>query len=203
MNDETILCGIDEAGRAPLSGPVVAACAIVDTASLEACPDLYAINDSKTMSRKKRDAMADRLMAYCAYGIAQASVEEIDEINIHHASLLAMQRACRAMCDNFGITPDYCHVDGKFTPPHLPCPAEPLIKGDARCRHTGAASILAKVTRDRYMAELDHIYPGYGWARNAGYPTREHISALHEYGITPHHRRTFSPVRQLGLPLKA
>jgi ribonuclease HII len=200
---EPLLCGIDEAGRAPLAGPVVAACVIVRQVTLEQNPALSAINDSKAISRSKREALADILIECCAYGIAGASVEEIDDMNIHHASLLAMQRACQAMCTDFDVAPDYCNIDGKFVPDNLPCPAEALIKGDARCRHIGAASILAKVHRDRHMGELDRDYPGYGWARNAGYPTREHITALHEHGITPHHRQSFAPVRQLGLPLGA
>ena len=203
MQIDTTVCGIDEAGRAPLAGPVVAACAIVDGAALDRNPALSAINDSKALARLKRERLADLLSESCAYGIAEAGVTEIDSLNIHHASLLAMQRACRAMCENFGIVPDHCHIDGKFVPEHLPCPAEALVKGDARCRHIGAASILAKVTRDRHMAELDKAFPGYGWARNAGYPTKEHITALHRLGITPHHRRSFAPVRQLGLPLGA
>ena len=200
---EPIICGIDEAGRAPLAGPVVAACVIVDAEALARNPSLTAINDSKTLARSKREALADLLVESCAYGVAEASVEEIDTMNIHHASLLAMQRACRAMCDYFDVHPDHCNIDGKFVPDNLPCPAEAFVKGDARCRQIGAASILAKVRRDRHMAELDRNYPGYGWKRNAGYPTQEHIAALHTHGVTPHHRRSFAPVRQLGLPLGA
>ncbi len=187
----TPVCGVDEAGRGPLSGPVVAA-AVILPATLP--PALAALDDSKKLSAAKRDILFAAITATCAYGIAQASPAEIDQLNIHHATLLAMQRAIAAL----PCAPGFILVDGKFIPP-VSIPAQAVVKGDALCSAIAAASILAKVSRDKMMCALDTEYPGYGWAHNAGYPTAEHLAALRTLGITPHHRRSFGPVAQQSL----
>lgn len=189
----TSICGIDEAGRGPLAGPVVAA-AVILPRELE----LPGLNDSKKLSAAKRERLFESLMGddRVIKCVAQASVEEIDELNILRATHLAMRRAAE------GLNPpaDFCLIDG-LPVPGFPLPSQNIVKGDARCLCIAAASILAKVTRDRLMKELDREYPMYGFARNAGYGTAAHLKALREYGITPHHRRSFAPVAQMSLPL--
>lgn len=188
------VCGIDEAGRAPLAGPVVAACVYVP-------PERRAesfwrdVNDSKLVSKPKREHLAECIRAACAFGIASASVEEIDSVNIFQASFLAMRRACHNMIADFGVGIDLALIDGKFVPKEFPCPAAALVGGDGKSRSIAAASILAKTVRDDIMATLAREHPGYGWERNAGYPVPEHIAALTQLGVTPHHRRSFAPVR--------
>ena len=187
------ICGIDEAGRGPLAGPVMAAAVIL--------PQGYALeglNDSKKLTAKRREQLFEHLMnddsvMKC---IASAGVEEIDELNILRATHLAMQRAARGLPQ----PPDFCLIDG-LAVPGFPIPSQNLVKGDARCLSIAAASILAKVSRDRYMLELDALYPQYGFARHAGYGTKAHMQAIQQYGITPHHRRSFAPVAQMELPL--
>lgn len=181
------VAGVDEAGRGPWAGPVVAAAVIL---SPHAIPD--GIDDSKALPRARREYLFDQLRrhAVCATGIA--GVEEIDRLNILRASMLAMQRAIAALSP----APRYALVDGNHLP-ELPCPARPVIRGDAMSLSIAAASIVAKVTRDRLMTELAERYPAYGWERNAGYGTRQHQEALARHGVTPHHRRSFAPVRAL------
>ena len=187
------VAGIDEAGRGPLAGPVVAAAVVFETSDLDT--DLIAgIDDSKRLSPTAREhaylALRDLAGKGGAHiGIGRAEVEEIDRINILQASLQAMARAVA----DLGIVPGFALVDGNIVPP-LDCPAEPVVKGDQRSVSIAAASIVAKVTRDRLMVRLDEETPGYGWARNAGYPTPAHLDALAELGATRHHRRSFGPV---------
>lgn len=184
-----LIAGTDEAGRGPLVGPVVAAAVILDPDNL---PE--GINDSKKLSAAKREALFDEIQARCVnFAVAEASAEEIDRINILQASLLAMRRAV----EKLSLTPAHCLVDGNRLPNALPCPVTAVIGGDAKSLSIAAASILAKVARDRMMADLAREYPQYGWEKNAGYPTAEHLAALAEHGITPHHRRSFAPVRNL------
>ena len=187
------VCGIDEAGRGPLAGPVVAAAVILP-------PDyeLPGLNDSKKLTARKREALYEALMADDAVQkcIAQATVEEIDELNILRATHLAMRRAAEGLPG--GV--DYCLIDG-LPVPGFPLPSRSIVKGDARCLSIAAASILAKVWRDHYMQDLHRQHPEYGFDRHAGYGTKAHMQALREHGVTIHHRRTFAPVTQLELPL--
>lgn len=185
-----LIVAIDEVGRGPLAGPVVAAAAILDPNTIPA-----GINDSKKLSAAKREALFEAINASAKTAIGIASVEEIDEHNILQATFLAMQRAYHALGEEASIA----LIDGNKAP-KLPCPTRCIIKGDAVCVSIAAASIIAKVTRDRMMAELDTQFPGYGWAGNAGYGTAEHLQGLAILGVTPHHRRSFAPVREL-LPI--
>jgi len=188
---EGIVCGIDEAGRAPLAGPVSAACVHVPEEKRD-LPFWPSVRDSKKLSARMRDTLFDEIVAHCPHGIAFAEAHEIDAINIHHASHLAMTRAYRAMCRDFRIVPAMALVDGKFLPKKdIDCAMLAVIGGDDISRSIAAASILAKVTRDRLMQELHEAYPAYGWDRNAGYPTAIHRNALSEHGPTPHHRQSF------------
>ena len=187
------VCGIDEAGRGPLAGPVVAAAVVLPMGY-----ELRGLTDSKQLSARTRDRlyaelMADPTVRKC---VACAEVDEIDRLNILRATHLAMRRAAE------GLEPaaDYALIDG-LPVRDFPLPSRALVKGDGRCLSIAAASVLAKVTRDRMMQELHEQYPHYGWNRNAGYGTREHLHAIAEYGITPHHRRSFAPVAQAELPL--
>ena len=180
------LAGVDEAGCAPLAGPVVAAACILDR---EKFP--RGIDDSKNVPLDKREALYGRLMKQAvAWGVGIASVEEIDQLNIYWAKMLAMTRAVEAL----GIEPAWILVDGNALP-KWQRPSKPIVDGDAKCRSIGAASIIAKVTRDRIMADYARDYPGYGWERNRGYGTPEHWRALHALGPTPLHRRSFPRVR--------
>lgn len=179
------VAGIDEAGRGPWAGPVVAAAVILQ-------PDLIpdGLNDSKRLSPSERLTLYDAIMDAATVGIGTASVARIDRDNILQATLCAMHRAVA----DLEIQPAAALVDGNRCP-RLPCPAEPLIRGDALSLSVAAASIVAKVTRDRMMVELARAHTGYGWERNKGYGTREHAAALDRLGPTPHHRRSFAPVR--------
>ena len=188
------VCGIDEAGRGPLAGPVVASCVYIPEKAWRQ-PFLKAVNDSKKLTLKKRETLFVEIREHCAFGIGAASPEEIDTLNIHHATLLAMKRAFMGMLDGFEIRPDLALVDGKFTPA-LPCNAEAIKQGDGRSLSIAAASILAKVTRDRAMNDLHREHPAYGWDHNAGYGTAEHLEALKTHGVTPYHRQSFAPVRE-------
>jgi len=184
---EELIAGVDEVGRGPLCGAVVTAAVILDPAR-----PIEGLNDSKKLTEARREALfpliQERALAWC---IARAEVEEIDRLNILHATMLAMQRAVAGL----QVRPDLVLVDGNRCPA-LPMRSEPVIKGDSRVPAIAAASILAKVARDREMLELDRQYPGYGIAGHKGYPTRVHLAALRELGATPIHRRSFAPVRK-------
>jgi ribonuclease HII len=182
-----IVCGIDEVGRGPLAGPVLAA-AVVLPAFLP--PELGGLDDSKALTAAKRERYAGILRDCARIGIGAASVAEIDRLDILQATLLAMRRAVAAL----GFVPEAALVDGNKAP-KLPCRVETLVGGDALSLSIAAASVIAKVTRDRAMAALGLRYRPYGWERNAGYGTEEHRSALLMHGVTPHHRRSFAPVR--------
>ena len=180
------VAGVDEAGCAPLAGPVVAAAVILDG---EKFP--RGIDDSKKLDLDTRESIYGRLQKVARIGVGMASVEEIDQINIYWARMLAMSRAVEAL----GFEPAWVLVDGNATP-RWQRPSKAIVAGDAKCRSIAAASIVAKVTRDRIMAEYAATYPGYGWERNRGYPTPEHIRALDTLGLTPLHRRSFAPIRE-------
>lgn len=186
---ESGVAGVDEAGRGPLAGPVVAAAVILDPASA----DWSALRDSKRLSPKRRVALAEHIRVHaCAWAIAEASVEEIDELNILQATLVAMRRAISAL----QTPPRHVYIDGRDTPRALNCPAEAVIKGDALVPAISAASILAKVRRDEHAAELHALYPDYGFNRHGGYPTTLHLERLRTLGATRAHRRSFAPVRR-------
>jgi ribonuclease HII len=179
------IAGVDEAGRGPLAGPVVAAAVILDPLR-----PIAGLTDSKKLTEKKREALFPLIQEYAlAWGIASASVEEIDQLNILQASLLAMQRAVHAM----KIFPTLALIDGNQAPA-LSCETRTIIQGDLLEPAISAASILAKVTRDREMCNLDREYPQYGFARHKGYPTKDHLLALEQHGITKLHRRSYAPV---------
>ena len=178
----TDVCGIDEAGRGPLAGPVVAAAVI-----LPEDIQLPGVNDSKKITEKKREILFDFVKEHAlAYGIGEASETEIDEINILQATFLAMRRAVEAL----QIPADYALVDGNRIQ-GLPVPAETVIGGDGKVLSIAAASILAKVTRDRYMRDMAAQYPEYGFEKHKGYGTKAHYAAIEQYGICPLHRKTF------------
>ena len=189
-----LVCGIDEAGRGPLAGPVVAAAVILDPRHFPR-KLRHELDDSKVLTLEQRESCyralrrcADRGVAHI--GIGAASVREIDGINILRAALLAMARAVAVL----GVRPDTALVDGVIPPP-LDCPVQTVIKGDGRSFSIAAASVIAKVTRDRIMRGLAPRYPGYGWETNVGYPTPEHGAAIRRLGVTCHHRRSFAPVQ--------
>ncbi len=180
-----LVAGVDEAGRGPWAGPVVAAAVILNPNCTPA-----GIRDSKALSEKRRRALSTALWKCARIGVGIASVQEIDTLNIGRATLLAMARAVANLPD----PPATCLVDGKFIP-QLPCAAYPVIKGDAKSLSIAAASNIAKVTRDRMLCELAVEYPHYGWEKNKGYGAPAHREALARYGVTQHHRRSFAPVR--------
>ena len=195
-----IICGVDEAGRGPLAGPVVAAAvALPDPEAGPAQDFLGELNDSKKLSEQTRERLFAALASAAqtgtlAFSIAAASVREIDKRNILRANDLAMRRAVARLKVN-GSAPDWALVDGNRLPPELCCPGQALVKGDARSLSIAAASIIAKVVRDRIMQRLAARWPAYGWAGNAGYPTKAHRAAISSHGLTPHHRRSFGAAR--------
>jgi len=180
------ICGVDEAGRGPGAGPVVAAAVI-----LPAGFDRSGLDDSKKLTAAKRDALFDRIISQTSYGIGIAEPEEIDRINILHATMAAMQRAIL----HLPCVPDHVLIDGNRLPPHLPCPATAIIGGDALEPAISAASIIAKVTRDRIMLAADMNFPVYGFAQHKGYLTKAHKAALQQFGPCPIHRFSYAPVR--------
>ena len=183
-----LIAGVDEAGRGPLAGPVCAAAVILDPADLP-----RGIDDSKKLTSARRDAAYDDIMARAlAVALSFGSLAEIERLNIRGATLLAMRRAVSGL----SLRPAHALVDGRDVPPGLPCPAQALVSGDALCLSIAAASIIAKVTRDRLMARLDALHPAYGFARNAGYGTRGHLAAIKAHGPCPWHRMGFAPLRQ-------
>lgn len=182
-----LVAGVDEAGRGPWAGPVVASAVILD---IQRIPD--GINDSKKLRRSQREALFEHITQSAHVGVGIASVEEIDALNILQATKLAMRRAVEAL----PITPQFALIDGNQNVA-LPCPSRTVVEGDAVSLSIAAASIIAKVTRDRIMAQLHETFPHYGFATNMGYGTQAHQRGLAEYGVTPHHRRSFAPIRAL------
>ncbi|AXQ13083.1 ribonuclease HII [Shewanella algae] len=182
-----LVAGVDEVGRGPLVGDVVTAAVILDPAN-----PISGLNDSKKLSEKKRDALYEEILAKAlAVSVGRASPAEIDELNILHATLLAMQRAVAGL----NVRPEKVLVDGNRTP-DFGLPSAAVVKGDGLIPAISAASIIAKVTRDREMAELDSRHPEYGFAAHKGYPTKAHFEALSQHGVLPEHRRSFRPVRE-------
>ncbi len=198
MNSTRLICGVDEAGRGPLAGAVYAAAVILNPEA-----PIQGLADSKKLSEKKRDVLAVEIKQYAlAWAIASASVEEIDRINILQASLLAMQRAIEAMLIQFNISSDpntlLVQVDGNKCP-KIDLPCEAIVKGDSKVQAISAASILAKTARDAELYKLDKQYPMYGFAQHKGYPTAAHMALLQQHGVSPVHRRSYAPVRNLLL----
>lgn len=184
----TRIAGVDEVGRGPYAGPVTAAAVVLD---LSRIPE--GLNDSKKLTARRREALAEAIYDSAEVSIAEASVEEIDRLNILAASHLAMRRAIAGL----GTLPDLALIDGNRLPADLPCAGQTVIRGDALSVSIAAASIVAKIGRDARMAALAQQHPGYGWDRNAGYGTKEHQNALLDLGVTPHHRRSFAPIRKI------
>ncbi len=182
--DSHVVAGVDEAGRGPWAGPVVAAAVVLDPSNVPS-----GINDSKKLSEARRESLFDELFGCAEVGVGIASVEEIDDLNILKATFLAMARAV----DRLPQRPGLALVDGSIAP-KLSCPSTAVIKGDAISLSVAAASIVAKVTRDRIMADLDHVFPDYGWRRNKGYGTKQHRLAIESTGVSPHHRSSFKPI---------
>jgi ribonuclease HII len=183
-----VVAGVDEVGRGPLAGPVVSAAVILDPGR-----PIAGLRDSKALSASRREALAQQIRERAvAWALGRAEVEEIDRLNILRASLLSMQRAVAALA----CSPGLVLVDGNHCPPFA-CPALAVVKGDASVAAISAASIVAKVSRDQEMIELDALYPGYGLARHKGYPSQEHLQALDALGVTPLHRRSYAPVQRL------
>lgn len=182
------VAGVDEVGRGPLCGPVTAAAVVLDPARIPS-----GLNDSKALTAHQRTAIAGEIWASADCAVAHASVAEIDALNILQASHLAMRRALAAL----RLPADHALIDGNRMPRALSLSAECIVKGDARSLSIAAASIIAKVARDALMVDLAQQHPGYGWEKNAGYPTPEHLAALKNLGVTPHHRRSFRPVHNI------
>ncbi|WP_457649939.1 ribonuclease HII [Profundibacter sp.] len=184
----TLIAGVDEVGRGPLCGPVTAAAVILDPQNIPA-----GLNDSKKLTAKRREALYDLLLDCATVSVAHATVAEIDELNILRASHLAMERAVAGLPK----TPDHVLIDGNLIPKGLTISAQAVVKGDGKSVSIAAASIMAKTVRDRIMVDLAQQYPGYGWEKNAGYPTAVHLESLQKLGVTPHHRRSFKPVYKM------
>lgn len=187
-----ILCGIDEVGRGPLAGPVTAA-AVILPSDPDFLASLNGLNDSKKLSAKKREMFFDLIMAHCQVGLGHASVEEIDHYNILQATFIAMQRAVEALPQK----PTHALIDGNRVPVMEGIECTPIIGGDGIEPCIMAASVVAKVTRDRLMTTLAQDYPHYGWESNAGYGTKTHLEGLQSHGVTQHHRRSFGPVKRV------
>jgi len=192
---EGVIVGVDEVGRGPWAGPVFACAAWLFERD---APEefLGGLGDSKALSKKRREQMAPGIGVHALVEMGVSTVEEIDRMNVLEASRLAMRRAVAALAERIGAPPGLALVDGNRAA-GLDCPEETVVKGDGRSLSIAAASIYAKVLRDRHMSELAAQYPGYGWERNAGYGVKEHRDGLHRLGVTIHHRRTFTPVAKL------
>lgn len=197
LGAKQIVIGVDEAGRGPLAGPVVAAAVVLCR------PCISGLDDSKRLTAAQRGVLEPRIRRRCAYGIGVVEVEAIDRLNIFQATMWAMTIAVRRVVEALGCEPDAVLVDGNLTPqgrhPDWRWPARAIVGGDASERAISAASILAKEHRDRLMRDYHLTHPHYGWERNMGYGTPEHLTALREHGPTPHHRRSFAPVAQMQL----
>jgi len=186
------VCGVDEAGRGPLVGAVVAGAVVLDPNN-----PIEGLRDSKKLTPARREFLYEQIMKKAkAWGVGQASPAEIDEINILQATMLAMKRAIEDLTVRLGAWPNKVLIDGNRCP-ELPISAEAIIKGDAKEPAISAASIIAKVTRDRQMQVLDRLHPQYGFAQHMGYPTEAHFAALKQFGACDEHRRSFSPVRKV------
>ncbi len=188
------VAGVDEVGRGPLAGPVTAAAVRLDPSSI-----LVGLNDSKKLSEKRRHVLYDKLMSTADVSVGHATVEEIDQINILRAAHLAMERAIAGLA----VAPDHLLIDGNLIPQGIDAPAKAVVQGDTKSVSIAAASIVAKVTRDRIMVDLAQHFPGYGWETNMGYPSSAHREALFRLGPTPHHRRSFKPVHNILLQAKS
>lgn len=191
-----VVAGVDEAGRGPWVGPVVAGCAVFLSREVDEWL-LANLNDSKKIAKKKREKLYELILAEATkgnmlIGVGEVSAREIDEVNILNATFLAMKRAV----DNAGVFPDMVLVDGNRVPRGIEFPVKVVVKGDAKSYSVSAASILAKVYRDRLMENMAKIYQGYGFEKNAGYGTKEHIAGLRKFGVTPEHRRSYAPVKE-------
>ncbi|MFZ2620804.1 MAG: ribonuclease HII [Alphaproteobacteria bacterium] len=182
------IAGVDEVGRGPWAGPVVACAVILNPTQLP-----HGADDSKKLSAKRREELYAQIMATAHVGLGEASVAEIDTLNIRNATFVAMQRAVAAL----PVVPDFLLIDGNALPPNLPCKASAVIGGDGKSLSIAAASIVAKVVRDKLMAELHDTFPHYGWNSNAGYGTAAHQAGLASHGVTPHHRTSFAPIAAL------
>lgn len=190
-----IIAGADEAGRGPLAGPVTAACVFIPLENRK--KRIWTkVRDSKVLTRDERENLFGQIQEHSCYGIASCTVEEIDDINILHASMLAIKRATEQMCATFSICPDLVLIDGNYKP-QFPYPVQTVVKGDMLSVSIAAASILAKVTRDRYMCDLHEDFPHYNWQSNVGYSTPDHLNALKEHGPCDHHRRGFTRIKEL------
>lgn len=187
ISGKEIIAGIDEVGRGPWAGPVTACAVILDPNNI---PD--GLNDSKVLTAKRREQLFDRIMDSAQVSCVHVEVAEIDLINILQATFRAMERAVSHL-----PIPNHILVDGNKLPPNLPSPATAVVKGDAKSVSIAAASIIAKVTRDRLMSDLSEAFPGYGWEKNAGYGTKMHQLGLLNHGVTPHHRRSFKPIHNI------
>ena len=186
------VCGVDEAGRGPLVGAVVAGAVVLDPNN-----PIHGLKDSKKLTAAKRDVLYEQILANAkAWGVGEASPSEIDQINILQATMLAMRRAIEDLSMRLGAWPEKALIDGNRCP-ELPIAAEAIVKGDAKEPAISAASIIAKVTRDRQMLRLHELHPEYGFAQHMGYPTEAHFAALKRYGACSEHRRSFSPVRKV------
>jgi ribonuclease HII len=194
---DPIVIGVDEAGRGPLAGPVVAAAVVLCK------PRPAGLDDSKKLSRERRGQLEAAIKRRCRWAVGVVEVDEIDRLNIFGATMLAMTLAVADLCDQLGEDPHEVLIDGNLTPhgrrPEWRWPARPIVGGDAIEPCISAASIIAKEHRDRLMRDLAILHPHYGWERNAGYGTPEHLAALRRHGATAHHRRSFAPVAQLEM----
>jgi len=187
ISGKEIIAGIDEVGRGPWAGPVTACAVILDPNNI---PD--GLNDSKVLTAKRREQLFDLIMDSAQVSCVHVEVTEIDQVNILQATFRAMERAVSHL-----PIPNHILVDGNKLPPNLPSQATAIVKGDAKSASIAAASIIAKVTRDRLMSDLSEAYPGYGWEKNAGYGTKMHQLGLLNHGVTPHHRRSFKPIHNI------
>jgi len=182
------IVGVDEVGRGPWAGPVTACAVVLDPKNVP-----IGLNDSKKLSAKRREILYDQILQSADVCCVHVSVEEIDQINILQASLKAMSLAIAGLAQ----VPDHALIDGNKAPSNLPCPSDCIIKGDGKSASIAAASIVAKVTRDKLMVALSQQFPGYGWETNAGYGTKQHQQGLAALGVTPHHRRSFKPIHNI------
>ena len=192
LSTSAVIVGVDEVGRGPLAGPVTAAAVFFDRQKITS--DLLTkIDDSKKIAQKKRATISKQIESIAIIGIGWASSGEIDQLNILEATMLAMQRAIFSLQKQIILDPDYILIDGNKVP-RLDFPSKAIVRGDEKSLSIAAASIVAKNKRDAFMTSLSKLYPGYGWEKNAGYGTREHLAAIEREGITVHHRRSFKPI---------